>query len=202
MAQFPLEIVEPVVFESERCSARERDLRAHVMVYYAIALALYAEVSTREVLQCVVEGARWLGDPLATTMPRESGSNFTPVLTPEMVHHLRDDYTRGNAISNENCVPATGSVSTHNCDPIDVRKLWQMANPRPAFENRNPEVLGRKLSNNIAITSCGIPSPVSFTQKSTRLSVTSSHPMETEPCRVYFSAFVVRLSRMRLSAAG
>lgn len=72
-AQFPLDLVEQVLFETERLSERERDLPAHVMVYYVIALALYAEVSTREVLRCVVEGARWLGDPLATTMPSKSG---------------------------------------------------------------------------------------------------------------------------------
>jgi hypothetical protein len=71
--QFPLELVEQVLFETERVSARERDLPAHVMVYYAIALALYADVSTREVLRCVVEGARWLGDPTATTKPSKSG---------------------------------------------------------------------------------------------------------------------------------
>ena len=72
-AQFPIEIVEQVLFETERFSARERALPAHVMVYYAIALALYADVSTREVLRCVVEGARWLGDPMAATMPSKSG---------------------------------------------------------------------------------------------------------------------------------
>lgn len=71
-AQFPMEIVEQVLFQTERFSARERELPAHVMVYCAIALALYAEVSTREVLRCVVEGARWLGDALATTMPSKS----------------------------------------------------------------------------------------------------------------------------------
>lgn len=72
-AQFPLERVEQVLFETERCSERERDLPAHVMVYYAIALALYADVSTREVLRCLVEGIRWLGDPCAPAMPSKSG---------------------------------------------------------------------------------------------------------------------------------
>ena len=71
--QFRLEVVEQVLFETERVSERERDLPAHVMVYYVIALALYAEVSTREVLRCLTEGARWLGDPTATTMPSKSG---------------------------------------------------------------------------------------------------------------------------------
>ena len=72
-AQFPMELVEQVLFETERFSERERALPAHVMVYYVIALALYADVSTREVLRCLTEGARWLGDPTATTMPTKSG---------------------------------------------------------------------------------------------------------------------------------
>ena len=72
-AQFPMDVIEQVLFETERFSERERDLPAHVMIYYVIALALYADVSTREVLRCLTEGARWLGDPTATTMPSKSG---------------------------------------------------------------------------------------------------------------------------------
>jgi len=72
-AQFPLALVDQVLFETERVSERERALPAHLMVYYAIALGLYADVSTREVLRCVVEGARWLGDPTATVIPSKSG---------------------------------------------------------------------------------------------------------------------------------
>lgn len=68
-AQFPLELVEQVLVETDRVSARERALPAHLMVYYAIALGLYADVSTREVLRCVVEGARWLGDVAAGGVP-------------------------------------------------------------------------------------------------------------------------------------
>lgn len=71
--QFPMDVVEQVLFETERFSERERELPAHVMVYYVIALALYADVSTREVLRCLTEGARWLGDPTATRMPSKSG---------------------------------------------------------------------------------------------------------------------------------
>jgi hypothetical protein len=72
-AQFPLDLVEQVLFATERFSERERALPAHLMVYYAIALGLYADVSTREVLRCVVEGARWLGDPVASAIPTKSG---------------------------------------------------------------------------------------------------------------------------------
>ena len=72
-AQFPLDLVEQILFETERLSERQRDLPAQVMVYYAIALALYADVSTREVLRCLLEGMRWLGDP--TTAPAPAGKS-------------------------------------------------------------------------------------------------------------------------------
>src|SRR4051794_41447189 len=57
---FPLDQVRQVLAETGRASERERDLPAHVMVYYAIALALHAGSGTREVLRCLLEGLRWL----------------------------------------------------------------------------------------------------------------------------------------------
>src|SRR3954452_7418523 len=57
---FPIDEVRQVLAETGRASERERDLPAHVMVYYAIALALYAGSGTREVLRCLLEGLRWL----------------------------------------------------------------------------------------------------------------------------------------------
>lgn len=68
-ASFPLETVQAVLARTERESVRERELPAHVMVYYAIALALYADVSTREVLRCLLEGVRWLGEPAVAAEP-------------------------------------------------------------------------------------------------------------------------------------
>ena len=47
-------------------SVRQRDLPAHVVVYYVIALALYMESSYREVLRCLLEGIQWLAEPSAT----------------------------------------------------------------------------------------------------------------------------------------
>lgn len=60
---FPLETVREVLAETKRASVRERDLPAHVVVYYVIALALYMRSSTREVLRCLLEGVQWLLDP-------------------------------------------------------------------------------------------------------------------------------------------
>jgi hypothetical protein len=60
---FPLKRVRSVLAATARASLRERDLPAHVVVYYAIALALYMQSSYREVLRCLLEGVQWLMDP-------------------------------------------------------------------------------------------------------------------------------------------
>jgi transposase IS4-like protein/DDE family transposase len=63
---FPVEKVREVLNQTNRASRRERDLPAHVVVYYVIALALYMRSSYREVLRCLLEGVQWLLDPSAT----------------------------------------------------------------------------------------------------------------------------------------
>jgi hypothetical protein len=62
---FPLEQVRGVLEKTGRASVRERDLPAHVVVYYVIALALYMRSSYREVLRCLLEGVQWLLNPSA-----------------------------------------------------------------------------------------------------------------------------------------
>src|SRR5450756_252374 len=63
---FPLKRVRAVLASTGKASLRERDLPAHVVVYYAIALALYMQSSYREVLRCLLEGLQWLIDPALT----------------------------------------------------------------------------------------------------------------------------------------
>src|SRR6202521_3861284 len=63
---FPLKRVRSVLAAPGKASVRERDLPAHVVVYYAIALALYMQSSYREVLRCLLEGLQWLVDPRLT----------------------------------------------------------------------------------------------------------------------------------------
>jgi hypothetical protein len=60
---FPRQEIDEVLRETGKTSQRERDLPAHVMVYYVIALALYMQASYREVLRCLLEGVRWLMGP-------------------------------------------------------------------------------------------------------------------------------------------
>lgn len=62
---FPAGKVREVLKQTHRASVRERDLPAHVVVYYVIALALYMRSSYREVLRCLLEGVQWLLDPSA-----------------------------------------------------------------------------------------------------------------------------------------
>jgi hypothetical protein len=62
---FPAEKIHAVLEETNRASIRERDLPAHVVVYYVIALALYMRSSYREVLRCLLEGVQWLLNPSA-----------------------------------------------------------------------------------------------------------------------------------------
>src|SRR4051795_2490838 len=70
---FPLDRVRRVLAETGRASERERDLPGPVMVYYAIALALYTTSGTREVLRCLLEGLRWLWGTEAVRVAGKSG---------------------------------------------------------------------------------------------------------------------------------
>jgi hypothetical protein len=62
---FPLEKIREILEQTKRASVRERDLPAHIVVYYVIALALYMRSSYREVLRCLLEGVQWLLHPSA-----------------------------------------------------------------------------------------------------------------------------------------
>src|ERR1700686_3073801 len=71
---FPVEKIHEVLEQTRRASVRERDLPAHVVVYYVIALALYMRSSYREVLRCLLEGVQWLLDPsVAVKVAAKSG---------------------------------------------------------------------------------------------------------------------------------
>jgi Insertion element 4 transposase N-terminal/Transposase DDE domain len=62
---FPLDKIRAVLVATRKESVRQRDLPAHVVVYYVIALALYMQSSYREVLRCLLEGIQWLAEPSA-----------------------------------------------------------------------------------------------------------------------------------------
>jgi hypothetical protein len=60
---FPLDALHSVLAKTKKASIRQRDLPAHVAIYYVIALALYMHSSYCEVLRCLLEAIQWLRDP-------------------------------------------------------------------------------------------------------------------------------------------
>ncbi|MGC8527646.1 transposase domain-containing protein, partial [Acidiphilium sp.] len=93
---FPAERIRTVLAATGRASVRERDLPAHVVVYYVIALALYMQSSYREVLRCLLEGVQWLMDPsTALKVAGKSGiSQARTRLGIEPVKRLHDELVR------------------------------------------------------------------------------------------------------------
>ena len=92
---FPLDQVRQILADTGKASVRERDLPAHVMVYYAIALALYMGASTREVMRCLLEGLRWLWGAEAIRVAGKSGiSQARTRLGAEPLRQLHDRLVR------------------------------------------------------------------------------------------------------------
>src|SRR4051795_6423127 len=91
----PAERVGQVLAETGKASERERDLPAQVMVYYAIALALYMGSSTREVLRCLLAGLRWLWGAEAVKVAGRSGiSQARTRLGEAPLHRLYEQMVR------------------------------------------------------------------------------------------------------------
>ena len=97
---FPLTTVRSVLAASGKASLRERDLPAHVVMYYVIALALYMQASYREVLRCLLEGLQWLRDP-ATPLKVAGKSGISQARTRlgwEALRQLHDAMVRPIAL--------------------------------------------------------------------------------------------------------
>lgn len=84
--------VDAVLAATGKASIRERELPAHMVVYYVIALALYMQCSYREVLRCLLEGVQWLMNPsVALKVAGKSGiSQARTRLGWEPVRQLHD----------------------------------------------------------------------------------------------------------------
>lgn len=59
----PMKHIKSVLAAQGKTSQRQRDLPAHITAYYVICLALFMQVSYREVLRCLLEGLAWLLGP-------------------------------------------------------------------------------------------------------------------------------------------
>jgi hypothetical protein len=98
---FPLEKIRAALAASGKESVRQRDLPAHVVVYYVIALALYMQSSYREVLRCLLEWIQWLVEPAAgINVAGNSGiSQARTRLGWEPVRQLHDEVVRPVAVA-------------------------------------------------------------------------------------------------------
>jgi hypothetical protein len=97
---FPAGKVHAVLRTTGKASVRQRDLPAHVVIYYVIALALYMQSSYREVLRCLLEGVQWLLDPSATVkVAGKSGvSQARTRLGSEPLRQLHDEVVQPIAV--------------------------------------------------------------------------------------------------------
>jgi hypothetical protein len=119
-ATFPLQRIQGILAQTGKASERSRDLPAHVMVYYVIALALYMQVSYGEVLRCLLEGVEWLlgaaGRVRATGKSGISqarsrlGSEPLRRLHDETVHPIAQPHTRGAGYRGWRLVSLDGST--------------------------------------------------------------------------------------------
>jgi len=93
---FPLEKINGVLESTGKVSQRQRDLPAHVVVYYVLALALFMQVSYREVLRCLLEGIEWLSIPgVRIRVTGKSGiSQARTRLGTEPLKELHDDVVK------------------------------------------------------------------------------------------------------------
>ena len=93
---FPIARVHEVLAETGKTSLRRRELPAHVMVYYVIAMALFMSSSCREVLRCLLEGLQWLNG-LSTPIKVTGKSGISQARTrlgEEAVRRLHDETVR------------------------------------------------------------------------------------------------------------
>ena len=97
---FPLAAIRAVLGSTGKASLRQRDLPAHVVVYYVIALALYMHSSYREVLRCLLEGVQWLSGPGAVDkVAGKSGiSQARTRLGWKPIQQLHDDIVKPIAV--------------------------------------------------------------------------------------------------------
>ena len=150
---FPRRTVDRVLRESGKTSRRQRDLPAHVVVYYVIALALYRRL---------LEGWQWLGGPLLKVAGDSGISQARSRLGVEPLEKLHDELvrplatakTRGAFYRKWRLVSLDGSYrSAIYASETDQRKFHEAVNAELLDERvrssrgmRRPRGVMRKMS--------------------------------------------------------
>lgn len=98
----PLNLVEEALRAHGRHDQRKRDLPAHAVAWYVIALSLYRGVNTEEVLRVVTEGMEYLG---ASAIRREVGKSGISAarsrLGSEVMHHIAEQALQPLALNRQ-----------------------------------------------------------------------------------------------------
>ncbi len=97
---FPITTIQTALKDTGKTSIRQRDLPAHVVVYYVIALAFYMQSSYREVLRCLLEGIKWLLGPeaIVKTTGKSGISQARTRLGWEPVRQVHDEVVKPIAV--------------------------------------------------------------------------------------------------------
>jgi len=137
---FPADRVEASLRATGKTSQRQRDLPAHVVVYYVIALALFTQASCREVLRCLLEGIRWLhGDGMDFRVAGKSGISqarsrlgWEPIrqLHDELVRPIATERTRGAWFHGWRVVSLDGSTLEIPDDPANEAEFGRPTTSR------------------------------------------------------------------------
>jgi len=125
---FPLSTIHAILNRTGRASKRQRELPAHVVIYYVIALALFMHASYREILRCLMEGLQWLkkpGEKIHVTgksgiSQARTRMGWEPVeaLHDEIVRPIAEEKTRGAWYRGMRLVSLDGST----LDVADTRE--------------------------------------------------------------------------------
>ena len=109
----PREKIDAILTATGKTSIRQRELPAHLVVYYVIALALYMQSSYREVLRCLLEGIQWLTKPNETIQATGKsgisqarsrlGAEPLRRLYEQVVVPIASENTRGRGIESGDC---------------------------------------------------------------------------------------------------
>lgn len=125
---FPLNTIHTILSRTRKASKRQRELPADVVIYYVIALALFMQVSYREVLRCLLEGLQWLkkpGEKIHVTgksgiSQARTRLGWEPIgaLHDEIVQPIAKERTRGAWFRNWRLISLDGST----LDVADTRE--------------------------------------------------------------------------------
>lgn len=117
---YPTARVRAILRDQGKASQRERELPAHLMVYYVMGLGLWMEASCREVLRCLLMGVQWLlgsergykvtGKSGITQARQRLGWEVMKAIYEEVVQPIGQKHTRGAWYRNWRVVSLDGST--------------------------------------------------------------------------------------------